>query len=277
MEKAIFDADNLFITQGMNGSYSHQGNLAIDFSKCSYLKAPFTGIVKRIYPNVNAVWLESKDKVLYADGTIDYMTVVTMHDNNVSNLREGQTISQGEIYYHPGVKGNVTGAHILMSVGKGKFISPGWFQNQYGKWCINNQYDISKALFLSNKVKILYGMYPWKISENNIVNQTKTLEQITNEVIDGLWGNGEERRNRLTQAGYNYETVQNNVNRVLGFNNTSSSQTHGNIKYTVKSGDTLSAIARKYNVNVQQLYLKNKQIIGNNPNLIYPGQILTID
>ena len=58
MEKAIFNIKELKVTQGMNGSYSHKGDLAIDISKCcEYLKAPFTGKIKRIYTSCNAVWL----------------------------------------------------------------------------------------------------------------------------------------------------------------------------------------------------------------------------
>ena len=48
------------------------------------------------------------------------------------------------------------------------------------------------------------------------------------------------------------------------------------IKYIVKSGDTLWGIAQKYNTTWQAIYNKNKDIIGDNPNLIYPGQVLTI-
>ena len=35
------------------------------------------------------------------------------------------------------------------------------------------------------------------------------------EVIDGLWGNGEDRKNRLTKAGYDYEIIQRIVNDYL--------------------------------------------------------------
>lgn len=46
--------------------------------------------------------------------------------------------------------------------------------------------------------------------------------------------------------------------------------------YTVKPGDTLSSIALKYNKNWKTIYLHNKSVIGNNPNLIKPGQVLKI-
>jgi flagellum-specific peptidoglycan hydrolase FlgJ len=42
-----------------------------------------------------------------------------------------------------------------------------------------------------------------------------TLEEIAREVIEGKWGNGDERRARITDAGFNYAMVQAEVNRLL--------------------------------------------------------------
>ena len=49
--------------------------------------------------------------------------------------------------------------------------------------------------------------------------------------------------------------------------------------YTVKSGDCLWNIAKKYYGNGSKytiIYNANKGVIGGNPNLIYPGQVYTI-
>lgn len=43
----------------------------------------------------------------------------------------------------------------------------------------------------------------------------KSILQIAQEVIAGLWGNGEERRQRLEAAGYDYAEVQEMVNAIL--------------------------------------------------------------
>lgn len=48
------------------------------------------------------------------------------------------------------------------------------------------------------------------------------------------------------------------------------------IAYIVKAGDNLSKIAKAYNTTWQKIYNDNKNIIGGNPNLIYPGQRLII-
>lgn len=44
----------------------------------------------------------------------------------------------------------------------------------------------------------------------------KSNDQIASEVIQGQWGNGEDRRNRLTASGYSYSEIQNLVNMKLG-------------------------------------------------------------
>lgn len=48
------------------------------------------------------------------------------------------------------------------------------------------------------------------------------------------------------------------------------------IIYTVRKGDNLSSIAAKYNTTWQKIYSDNKNVIGNNPNLIYPNQKIII-
>ena len=40
---------------------------------------------------------------------------------------------------------------------------------------------------------------------------------VAREVINGNWGNGQERKNRLRAAGYDYGIVQNIVNKILGY------------------------------------------------------------
>lgn len=43
----------------------------------------------------------------------------------------------------------------------------------------------------------------------------KTVDELAREVIRGEWGNGSDRRVRLTQAGYDYDAVQKRVNEIL--------------------------------------------------------------
>lgn len=49
---------------------------------------------------------------------------------------------------------------------------------------------------------------------NNQPTSTQSLDAIAKEVIRGKWGNGTERRRRLTAAGYDYNAVQSVVNQL---------------------------------------------------------------
>ena len=93
----------------------------------------------------------------------------------------------------------------------------------------------------------------------------KSINEIAQEVIDGKWGNGTERKNKLEKAGYNYNDVQNKVNEIL--------ESKSYKTYTVKSGDTLSEIAEKNDTTVSKIVKDNNL---ENANLIYPGQKLKI-
>ena len=46
------------------------------------------------------------------------------------------------------------------------------------------------------------------------INDTKTTDALAYEVIQGDWGNGEERKERLEAAGYDYDAVQQRVNEI---------------------------------------------------------------
>lgn len=43
----------------------------------------------------------------------------------------------------------------------------------------------------------------------------KSVSQVADEVLQGLWGNGQERADKLSKAGYNYDEVQREVNKKI--------------------------------------------------------------
>lgn len=47
-------------------------------------------------------------------------------------------------------------------------------------------------------------------------DKKRSIEEVANEVIKGLWGNGDTRKKRLINAGYDYNKVQEKVNQILG-------------------------------------------------------------
>ncbi len=93
----------------------------------------------------------------------------------------------------------------------------------------------------------------------------KSDKQIAKEVIEGKWGNGYTRKNRLTKAGYDFQKIQEIVNEML---DTSTKEI-----YIVKNGDTLSSIAERHGTTVAALAAKNNI---KNVNKIYIGQKLYV-
>ena len=139
----------------------------------------------------------------------------------------------------------------------------------------NGQYDMLQYTEsgtiqgINGKVdlNIMYRNLIEQIAEDKPIEQpqtTKSIDELALEVINGEWGNGEERKNKLINAGYDYSAVQRKVNEILA---------PKEIIYTVKAGDTLSAIAKKYNTTYQALARKNNIA---NPNKIYVGQKIKI-
>lgn len=96
----------------------------------------------------------------------------------------------------------------------------------------------------------------------------KSNEEIANEVLEGKWDNGEARKKKLEEAGYNYQVIQDIVNKKLGISKEPVVE-----YYTVKKGDNLTKIAKKYGTTVNQLVAWNGI---KNKNLIYAGQKLRV-
>lgn len=48
-----------------------------------------------------------------------------------------------------------------------------------------------------------------------VADNHKSDEDIAKEVVAGKWGNGDDRKHRLQKAGYNYNTIQSLVNKLL--------------------------------------------------------------
>ncbi len=65
-----------------------------------------------------------------------------------------------------------------------------------------------------------------KLSGNSTTSKPtlKSIDEVAREVINGAWGNGQDRFNRLAAAGYDGNAVQNRVNEILGAKSTTSNK-----------------------------------------------------
>ena len=195
-----------------------------------------------------------------------------------------------------------------------------WVAQYYKECQYTGKYDIwqyasnGKVSGISGNCDMNYLYNEDIIKEPGSTENTdkKSVDELAQEVIDGKWGDGEDRKKRLEAAGYNYNAVQDRVNEMLakpkksitevakdvingkygnGDNRKKKLEAEGydydevqakvnqllgadvTKTYTVKSGDTLSEIASKYKTTVDKL-VKDNNIA--NANLIYPGQKIVI-
>lgn len=150
----IYPCKTMRITQTYKGTTSHlphtlgtPKDYPID-EGCSnsgrdYIYCPCDSMsVKRIYgvktKGVNTIWLESDDKVLFADGTKDYFTFLITHpdDSELAKISVGQKFSRKEKICREG-KDGAAAYHFHMSGGKGLFKEVGWVKNTKGKWVLS--------------------------------------------------------------------------------------------------------------------------------------------
>lgn len=100
----------------------------------------------------------------------------------------------------PSMNGKVNG-----QTGKGVFtimeVRDGWGRLKSGAGWI----------YLENPSYCTIG----NTSSSAVKTTTKSVDTLAREVIQGKWGNGTDRKNRLTAAGYNYSAVQKRVNELL--------------------------------------------------------------
>lgn len=149
---------------------------------------------------------------------------------------------------------------------------PFWNSHRYnnnGRWGCNSNY------------KFLGFIYNPAVKDEPTPapKPSKSVDELAKEVIRGDWGNGQERKDRLTAAGYNYSAVQARVNEMLSGNKPAPKPVDNTVTYTVKPGDTLWGIAERFlgkGSRWREIYYANRAIIGANPNVIRPGQKLTI-
>lgn len=154
----------LCITQGtgINGNtYSHNGTRAIDTTNGDGTRAPYYApfdlVCVKTYPNMGGAIWQSKNKVRFADGTIDYCSISTNHDNSFNGY-VGLELLQGEQLGNMGDAGQATGIHCHIEFSKGK---NGLIQNSYGIWGMANSCEIEEACFMDN-TEIIIGVAEWK-------------------------------------------------------------------------------------------------------------------
>lgn len=106
--------------------------------------------------------------------------------------------------------------HIGVYIGDGLAVecSPKWENKVQITACNCNKSGYNRRNWTKHG-KLPYITYVKESTAAPTPPSKKSVDEIAREVIRGAWGNGADRRNRLTAAGYDYSAVQSRVNALL--------------------------------------------------------------
>lgn len=219
-----------------NNSNKIDAQFERNYAECKRLNIP-VGVYVYNYVKTSQRAKECATWVLeqLRDKKLDLPVYIDMEDSSIKSL--GKNILTIIVQSFNGViekKGLWAGVYANLD----------WFNNylhkedlkkQYTTWIAHygvredrykGEYDIlqysSSGSISGIKGKVdMDNMYRDLITEiaGNVPRETKTNQEIANEVINGLWGNGDERRKKITDAGYDYNAIQKIVNDKLNPHN----------------------------------------------------------
>ena len=160
-EVCLFPLSILYMTQDEGGDLSHQGTYNVDFvgsTAQAPLYAPVT--MKVVGTSLseaggNNVKFESVNKVHLANGNLDYLTIEFSHDSNPPVTNIGQVVQQGDLCYHTGTYGYVTGDHVHTCAGEGHY-SGIVSRPPYGWYDLANRIHYWEGVFV-NDTDIIQG------------------------------------------------------------------------------------------------------------------------
>jgi GH25 family lysozyme M1 (1,4-beta-N-acetylmuramidase) len=251
--------DNGVVVQGVyNYSYATTVDKAISDAK---------RVLEVLNGRKVMVWLDVEDRVQQGIGRT-LIEIINAYGNVITNAGLEFGVYTGQYFYNTYIKpyGGISCPLWIARYGK----NDGKMEEKYKPQIpgmIGWQYSSR------GKVSGIVGNVDMNVWYSEIIPQTKeetvvvekTVEQLAREVLDEIWGNGEDRKNRLQKAGYDYSKVQKCVNSIIKSRKVKN--------YTVKRGDTLSLIAKQYETSVWALVKLNNIA---NPNIIYVGQKIRV-
>ena len=149
-QAALWFMKDMNITQVPNGDVSHANTQNFDVVGVTSndIFAPFDCKIVAIYPAYNSgntVVIQSLNKVRFADGSLDIMSMGFAHDNDISDCYVGKVLKQGEVFYQNGDYGLAYGVHTHVTCIRGEYM------DIYGNY-VNNMWAEQRSSFIYNGV-----------------------------------------------------------------------------------------------------------------------------
>lgn len=166
-EVILFPLEYMYITQTAHDvkaidviGYNASGRVY----NCS-MYAPVSCYIVYTGNDHNAIFW-SNEKVYFADGTTDYLSILTAHSETAPTL--GASFSQGQEFYQTGNYGQSRGDHCHIEFAKGHVK---WNSTGIG---LQNAIDVQDAFFINDTVIVNSQGLSFKTFESNTPNFGKS-------------------------------------------------------------------------------------------------------
>lgn len=177
IQLCVYPLEVMGLSQLMFTGPSHMGRPAIDdagrgIGKCT-AGAPFDALIlwKKPYGSKTGILITNTRTVLCPHEKLGFVimpprtaNVLLWHDDDTSNLQEGQRIPQGTPFYTEGTADNASGNHIHIMVSFGEWDGnyPMDYLPKYNSYTLRNAVEPYNFFFVNDTVRRRDGGYPWK-------------------------------------------------------------------------------------------------------------------
>lgn len=279
-EKAMYHIDGAILRCGYGGDYEDQDDEQFkrNADECTRLGIPFGVYIYSYAKSLQAAQFEADHVLRLIKGyKLSYPVYLDLEQSGTENGAVERAIAFGDIIekagYWCGIYANLYWWETILKKGLERFTK--WVA-QYNVACEYDGANLDIWQFTSKgnvpgvsgnvDMNECYRDFPAEILGEKVEEvkpAKKTVAELVEEVLDGKWGNGDDRKNRLTAAGHDYNAVQEAVNKKL----------EAEVWHTILEGETLSEIAERFDTTVSELVKLNGI---KTPNLIYAGHKIRI-
>lgn len=129
----------------------------------------------------NAVWWQSIEQVRFPDGTIDFLTMMILHDDNLKGIYIGATYRQGEQIAQEGTSGLANGNHLHIEFAKGKFTQ--MYEKNAKGYYLPKGIAIENVCFADKTNFITSANWDWKFIKDIPVHEDVEIPSNENLIL----------------------------------------------------------------------------------------------
>lgn len=222
------------------GRYSNQKDEYFErnYSECKRLGIP-VGVYSYAYAqSVSEAKEEAKRVIEWLQGRdLDLPVYYDMENANMQKLGKNQLTEIAIAFCHEiekagywaGIYANLYWYSNLLDTEKLRKMFTLWIayvDNTYNQNKYDGLYDMFQyswkgqvnGIIASVDMNVMYRDLVTDVrNSKNVTNNItrKSEDEIVQEIMKGLWGNGEERKQKLQNAGYEYNSIQSKVNEFI--------------------------------------------------------------